>query len=320
MSRRVPMLALLAASMSSAPSWAQQTPPPLTFGTSVEAVYVDVFVTNGGQPVTGLTASAFELRDLGAVRPVELVAVETLPLTALLAFDTSSSVEGAKLAALRRASEAFLDGLRPEDEIGIVAFSHEVRWLARPTQNRDAVRRALAACRARGGTSLWDGLHAALGLLPPQVRSLVVIFTDGEDNMSWLDERQVKAAAQRSNAVIHAVGLRPEELPPQPAPFLRGSPVPSAASPVPQSPPELEQVRALRQTAEMTGGRFWTAESPDRLRQAFAAIVAAMNSRYVLRFEPAAGSAPGWHPIQLRLRGAKGDVRARAGYFRRSGS
>jgi VWFA-related protein len=305
-------LSLLALSLS-APGLAQQTPPPLTFGTGVEAVYVDVFVTNGGQPVTGLTASAFELRDDGAARPVELVAVEALPLTALLAFDTSSSVEGEKLAALRRASEAFLDGLRPADEIGIVAFSHEVRWLARPTQDREAVRRALAACRARGGTSLWDGLHAALGLLPPQVRSLVVIFTDGEDNMSWLDERQVKAAAQRSNAVIHAVGLRPEEPPPLPAPFPRGSPVPT-------SPPELEQVRALRQTAEITGGRFWTAESPDRLRQAFAAIVAAMNSRYVLRFEPAAGSARGWHPIQLRLRGAKGDVRARAGYFRRGGS
>jgi Ca-activated chloride channel homolog len=306
-------LSLLALSVC-APVLAQQTPPPLTFGTGVEAVYVDVFVTNGGQPVTGLTASAFELRDDGALRAVELVAVEALPLTALLAFDTSSSVEGEKLAALRRASEAFLDGLRQEDEIGIVAFSHEVRWLARPTQDRDAVRRALAACRARGGTSLWDGLHAALGLLPPQVRSLVVIFTDGEDNMSWLDERQVKAAAQRSNAVIHAVGLKPK---------------PSAESPLiidalryvaPKAPPELEQVRALRQTAEVTGGRFWTAESPDRLRQAFAAIVAAMNSRYVLRFEPAAGSAPGWHPIQLRLRGAKGDVRARAGYFRRSGS
>ena len=300
-------LRLLVAAAASVPAVAQQ-PPPLRFDTGVESVYVDAFVTKDGQPVTGLTASAFELRDGNAPRPVELVAVEALPLTALLAFDTSSSVEGEKLLALRRASEAFLDGLRPADELGVVTFSHEVLWLARPTHDRDQVRRALAACRARGATSLWDGVHAALGLLPPQVRSLVVVFTDGEDNMSWLDERQVKAAAQRSNAVIHAVGLRPEQPPPVPAAFPRGSQIP-------QSPPELEQVRALRQTAEMTGGRFWTAESPDRLRQAFAAIVAAMNSRYVLRFEPAAGAAPGWHPIQLRLRGAKGDLRARAGYF-----
>jgi VWFA-related protein len=302
-------LGLALAAAASAPAAAQQ---PLSFDTSVEAVYVDAFVTKDGHPVTGLTASAFELRDGNAPRPVELVAVEALPLTALLAFDTSSSVQGEKLLALRRASEAFLDGLRPVDEIGVVTFSHEVLWLARPTHDRDEVRRALASCRARGGTSLWDGLHAAIGLLPPQVRSLVVVFTDGEDNMSWLDERQVKEAAQRSNAVIHAVGLRPEQPDPLPAP----SPMRRAT---PQSPPELQQVRALRETAEMTGGRFWTAESPDRLRQAFAAIVAAMNSRYVLRFEPAAGAAPGWHPIQLRLKGAKGELRARSGYFRRAG-
>jgi len=307
---RTARLLVVAAAAASVPAVAQQS-PPLRFDTGVEAVYVDAFVTKDGQPVTGLTASAFELRDGNVARPVELVAVETLPLTALLAFDTSSSVEGEKLVALRRASEAFLDGLRPADEIGVVTFSHEVLWLARPTHDRDEVRRALATCRARGGTSLWDGLHAALGLLPPQVRSLVVVFTDGEDNMSWLDEGQVKAAAQRSNAVIHAVGLRPGG--PEPSPTLGPHPVPS-------TPPELQQVRALRQTAEMTGGRFWTAESPDRLRQAFAAIVAAMNSRYVLRFEPAAGAAPGWHPIQLRLRGAKGDLRARAGYFIRGGA
>ena len=127
--------------------------------------------------------------------------------------------------------------------------------------------------------------------------------------MSWLDEGQVKAAARRSNAVIHAVGLRTEPPPTAALDSVRRSIVPATA-------PELEQVRALRQTAEATGGRYWTAESPERLRQAFAAIVAAMNSRYVLRFEPAAGAAPGWHPIQLRLRGAKGEVRARAGYFR----
>ena len=315
MSARLPIrawpAALALALVPAAPgsSSAQQTPPPLTFGTSVEAVYVDVFVTDGGRSVDGLTASSFELKDDGASRPVELVAVETLPLTALLVFDTSSSVEGEKLQALRRASEAFLDGLRVEDEIGLVTFSHEVRWQARPTRDREALRAALAACRARGGTSLWDGLYSALVLLPPQVRSLIVIFTDGEDNMSWLDEGQVKAAARRSNAVIHAVGLRTE--PPATAALDN-----VRRSIVPATPPELDQVRALRQTAEVTGGRYWTAESPERLRQAFAAIVAAMNSRYVLRFEPAAGAAPGWHKVQLRLRGAKGEVRARAGYFR----
>jgi VWFA-related protein len=154
-------------------------------------------------------------------------------------------------------------------------------------------------------------LHSALALLPARARSLVVIFTDGEDNMSWLDDGQVKAEAQRSNAVIHVVGLR------EPPPPLVATGSGRVYAPVLTEP---DHVRALRQTAEVTGGRFWTAESPDRLRHAFAAIVAAMNSRYVLRFEPSVEAAAGWHPIQLRLRGAKADVRARAGYFRAAGS
>jgi len=279
-----------------------QAPP--TFGSSVEAVYVDAFVTRDGEPVLGLPASAFELRVGGAQQAVELVAVESLPLTALLVFDTSASVVGAKLTALRRASEAFLDGLRPEDELGLLSFSHEVRWQARPTRDRDAVRRALLACQASGGTALWDGLHAGLVLLPTRARSLVVVFTDGEDNMSWLEEAQVRAAARVSNAVIHVVGLR------------SGTEVDPAFFAKHGRGVEPDHVRAVRATAEVTGGRFWTAESPARLRAAFAAIVAAMNTRYVLRFEPSARSGPGWHPIQLRLRGVKGEVRARGGYFR----
>ena len=60
----------------------------------VEGVYVDVFVTDGNRPVVGLAAADFELRDNGARRPVELVAVESLPLTTFLVLDTSGSVDG----------------------------------------------------------------------------------------------------------------------------------------------------------------------------------------------------------------------------------
>ena len=45
-----------------------------------------------------------------------------------------------------------------------------------------------------------------------------------------------------------------------------------------------------------------------------------MNTRYVLRFEPTGRAAPGWHRLDLGLKGAKGEVRARQGYFRRAPS
>jgi VWFA-related protein len=268
------------------------------FGSEAEAVHVDAFVTRGGNPVLGLRAANFELRDNGLPQRVELVAVESQPLAALLVLDTSNSVEGAKLAALRSAGEAFLTGLRPQDAIGLVSFSHELRLLAAPTRERPPVRAALAAMRAQGGTAVWDALHAALLLLPPRSRSLVVVFSDGIDNLSFLDESQVRSEAERSNALVHVVGVRSDD----PA----------------QRAPEPEHLRALRQTAEATGGRLWAAESPEHLQEAFAAIVAAMNTRYVLRYEPSSGPAAGWHEIELRLRGARGEVRARRGYLRRA--
>ena len=103
---------------------------------------------------------------------------------------------------------------------------------------------------------------------------------------------------ERSNALVHVVGVRSDDRAPD--------------------APEPEHLRVLGQIAAATGGRLWQAESPQRLQKAFAAIVAAMNTRYLLRFEPGSGPPVGWHEIELRLRGAKGDVHARRGYFRRA--
>ena len=67
--------------------------------------------------------------------------------------------------------------------------------------------------------------------------------------------------------------------------------------------------------AELTGARYWEAESLDRLKTAFTAIAEAMGKRYVLRYVPENVKRPGWHKIELKLRGKKGDVRTRTGYW-----
>jgi hypothetical protein len=41
-----------------------------------------------------------------------------------------------------------------------------------------------------------------------------------------------------------------------------------------------------------------------------------MGHRYVLRYEPTGVASDGWHRIDARLRGAKGDVHVRRGYWR----
>jgi VWFA-related protein len=284
---------------------AAQAPPPPVFGARVETVHVDVFVSRGGQPVLGLGASNFELKDNGVVQAVELAATDSLPLLAVLAFDTSESVAGEKLAALQAAGLAFLDGLKPGDEAALLAFRQEIEWLQAPSRDRALVKRRLDGLRPRGATAVRDGLYAALTLPVSGARMLVVLFSDGEDNVSWLDERQVRAAAERSNALVHVVAWRP------PAPWQSPDSIRQGA-PVLLEP---EHLRSLREVAEVTGGRLWEAESPERLRGAFAAIAQAMGHRYVLRYEPRGVSRTGHHRIELRLRGARGEVRARRGYW-----
>ncbi|MBK5255022.1 MAG: VWA domain-containing protein [Vicinamibacteria bacterium] len=282
------------------------------FRAGVDNVYVDASVSNRGDPVVGLSASAFELKDNGVVQSFELVSAESLPLLAVLAFDTSNSLVGEKLLALRTASRAFLESLRPQDEVAVFAFSGEIQWLARPTTDKAAIRREIDQLQPAGATSVIDALYAALTLPKTQSRTLVVLFTDGEDNMSFLDWGQLRQVAERSNALIHVVGLRRDDDGfAVPSLDLGGRMLPSAGT----LSLEFEHTWALRQIAATTGGRYWEAESPARLKTAFAAIAETMGYRYVLRYEPQNVKRPGWHRIELRLVGQKGDVHTRNGYW-----
>ena len=294
---------LLATALVGAPTAAAQTPAPPVFRSGVEAVYVDAFVSRSGQPVPGLQATDFELKDNGVRQTLSLVAAESRPLLAVLVFDTSNSMAGERLAALRSAAEAFLDGLRPNDQAALIAFAHEIEWLAGPSADKAEVRSALGRLRAEGVTGVYDALYAGIALSDVGVRPLVVLFTDGEDNVSILSRRQLQEEAERSNALIHVVGWQPSKVV---LPLHFSEAALGTAS---------EQTRALRKMAEVTGGRFWKADSPARLREAFAAIADAMGHRYLLQYEPRGVRREGWHRIELRLRGRKGDVQARRGYW-----
>ena len=266
--------------------------PPPVFASSVEYVYVDVFVTQGDRSVPGLHAADFELKDSGVLQSPELVSAESRPVQAALVFDTSGSVAGGRLIALRSAGAAFLDGLGAKDEASLFAFSEEIWWRARPTADKEVVRAALAAVGAAGATSAYDALYAALALADPEMPSLIALFTDGEDNMSILSSDEVRKVAERSNSLVHVV---------------------STASP--SSSDGRNTARVLHEIAEHSGGRFWIAGTSKDLRAAFGAIAASIGERYVLRYQAQGVKRAGWHPLAVKLRRVKGTIRARRGYW-----
>ena len=97
-----------------------------TFRVNVDAVPVDVLVTDGNRPVGGLRASDFELRDSGVLQRIESVSFEDVPLSMMLALDASSSVDGQPLRNLKQAGSAVIGLLGPGDRGAVLTFSEEV--------------------------------------------------------------------------------------------------------------------------------------------------------------------------------------------------
>ncbi len=266
---------------------AQEAP---IFSTDVAVVRAEVLVTRGGRPVRDLRVDDFELRDDGMVQQLEPAFEEAAALDLVLVLDTSESVVGPKLDALRGAAEAFLDRMSDGDRAALISFDEEVVLRAALTGDLRKVRGALGLRRRHGATALHDAVYAALRLRGPGgPRLAVLVFSDGADNLSWLSADQLVAAARRSEAIVYAVTVRES-----------GGRAPAA----------------LRRVAAATGGRQWTIRRVEDLRARFLDAFEDIRSRYVLRYELPVGAKPGWHAISVRLKGKQGDVLARPGYWR----
>ena len=125
----------------------------VTFSSRVEAVRVDVLVTDNGQPVRGLGPGDFEIRDNGVPQQIDLVSFEQIPLNVVLALDMSDSVAGDRLERLRSAGGAILGGLQKEDQSALVTFSNEVRLGSTVSSRVGARRRTSSIARLRHSLS-----------------------------------------------------------------------------------------------------------------------------------------------------------------------
>jgi VWFA-related protein len=312
------------------------TPAPPVFGASVESVYVDVLASRDGQPLTGLTAADFEVRDNGVVQAAELASAPDgsgggrVPNHAILVLDGSASV-GPKLPALKQAARAFLGGLRADDRASLITFNQRIS-LRQAAGAPQTLLAALDATRAEGGTALHDAVYSALELADPrQGRPVVVVFSDGDDRLSWLSADKVVRIARESDAAVYAVDTQEvaafHDAPRRRegnnqvnedrsgflasggrAPDLGGAPAPTEERPA----------TFLELVADETGGQVFRAGSSD-IAGGFQRVLSDLKSRYVLRYAPAGGAKPGWHELKVRLKTGKGDLRVRHGYMMAGG-
>jgi Ca-activated chloride channel family protein len=274
--------------LSTAPAAVPSQQPP-TFTTGVQAVRVDVLVTDADRPVLGLSPRDFEVRDNGVLQDVSLVSADQLPLNVILALDTSGSVAGEPLQHLRAAGRALLELLEPEDRAALVTFSHEVTLRQALTRDVEGVGRQLLGIEPRGETAVIDGSYAAVMLGDTDVgRDLVIVFSDGVDTASFLPGERVVDAARRSDVVVYGVSVRGTDRP-----------------------------DFLRELAGVTGGTLLELDSTRDLGGAFVRLLQEFRQRYLLSYSPRGVSSEGWHELQVTVKRRRATVRARAGYMAR---
>src|SRR3989304_3875879 len=115
----------------------------VTFRSGVEGVRLDVSVTRGGRPVTGLTADDFDVRDAGVPQHMDGVLVEKLPLSVVLVLDMSWSVDGTVLRHLVEAAQTLAAAIRPADRAALITFSKGVTVRVPLTTEVSTIRSAL---------------------------------------------------------------------------------------------------------------------------------------------------------------------------------
>jgi uncharacterized protein YegL len=257
---------------------------PPTFHTRVEIVTVDVSVTRGDSAVAGLTPDDFVVTDDGIRQRIDTVTVARVPLSVTLVLDTSESVAGQRLEALISASEQVVNELRTSDYVSLITFASVVARPVALTTNFEVVRSALHAITGAGDTTLRDAVFLGLQTSPPAAtRSLLLVFTDGDDTSSWLSDDEVLEAVRHANVVVHAVSFGSRHF--------------------------------LKQATHESGGRIWSASSNRDLQKLFSRAIRDMRDRYVLSYTPSGVSRPGWHALNVKLARASADVVARPGYW-----
>ena len=155
-----------------------------------------------GRPVTGLTASDFQIYEDDSPQRVATFATSDAPFEVALLLDTSGSTRE-EVGLIRRAALAFIDALRPGDRVAVISFNTAaeggrkvatVQVQSRLTDDRGALRAAVGNVNASNGTPYYDALaRVAQDIFrdapAPELRGrrALVALTDGVDSTSSSD-------------------------------------------------------------------------------------------------------------------------------------
>jgi Ca-activated chloride channel family protein len=183
----------------------------------------------------------------------------------VLVMDTSSSMstsfgDDSRLSVAQRVLTDFVEG-RAQDRIGLVIFREQSLPLSPLTLDYSALQRLIgevSRVNLSDGTAIGVGLSDGLNLLrDSRARSRVVILmTDGENNAGSIEPLQAARIAETLGIRVYTIGV-----------VARGGDRVNVDE------------RALQEMAQVTGGRYFPAESEGALAAVYDSIDRLEKSR-----------------------------------------
>ncbi len=301
----------------------QQKPiPPIQVTTGL--VHLVATVTDRRHNfITNLDKSDFKVLEDGVLQEIRYFGRETdLPLRIGLLLDTSNSIRP-RLAFEQDAAIDFLGSVirRNKDMAFLMTFDNEPEVIQDFTGDVALLTSAIRKQRAGGGTALHDAIFKAADRLSnpplapapnPEVRRVLVVISDGEDNLSDHALSDAIEAAIRAEASIYAISTNTE--------WISTSTV---AGEKRASPGDLSHKnhlgpgdRVLEKFADQSGGRVFFPYRVDDLAQSFVDIGSELRSQYFIAYSPASTPVTSkYRRIDVETDRKGLIVRSRKGYY-----
>jgi VWFA-related protein len=264
--------------------------------------------------VTDLDKSDFKVIENGVSQNIQFFSRETdLPLRIALLLDTSNSIRP-RLEFEKDAAIDFLEKVirRSKDLAFLMTFDNDPEVIQDYTGDVELLDAAIRQQRAGGGTALNDAICLAAEKLQrapvpkepsSDIRRVIVVISDGNDNLSDHALSDAIDAAIRSEAAVFAISTNTDWLA-----------IDDANRPNKYSLASGDKI--LQQFADQTGGHTFFPYRVDDLAESFLAIGTELRSQYFIAYAPADPPTGGqYRRIDVETSQKGLTVRTRKGYF-----
>jgi VWFA-related protein len=300
--------AMLALPVLVAAAWGQQQKPPaegdgsLVFRMETRVVVCHTTVSERtGRLITDLSKEAFTVFENGVPQEIKVFEREDVPVSMGLIIDNSGSMTN-KRARVEAADLALVTDSNPDDEVFVVNFADQA-FLDLPnekdfTSDIAEMKEALRRTDSRGMTAMRDAVQMSLNHLKEKARrdkKVLVLVTDGEDNVSIVKMEDLVRDAQQSGVVIYSVGLLNDE---QPLSAGRAK-------------------RALTELSVATGGESFFPDDVSQVDRIAHQVARDIRNQYTIEYTPSNTAMDGsYRQIRIAVNSpGKPVVRTRSGYY-----